>query len=136
MDAPVLLCHSQVMRSSAVRLVSRLIFFACIYLAIWFLPSPRPQHVSAAWVAVGIALMTAVFLLGFVVHELGHAVAARIVGSQVIAVHVFGPPARLTFRVGGVPVAWASGFAAEYCIDRCPPGAMLLSRRQVRPRTC
>ena len=41
-------------------------------------------------------------VLAIVVHELGHLLAARLAGAQVAAIDIGGPPALVTFRLGGI----------------------------------
>jgi len=66
--------------------------------------SPLPRHLGA-WSKVAlIAGLCAAFLLGIVVHELGHVLAIRLAGRRPTAIHLLGPPDRITFHLGALRV--------------------------------
>jgi Zn-dependent protease len=66
----------------------------------------RPfPHNLGAWALVAlIGGLIATFLLGIVVHELGHVLAIRLAGRRPTAIHLLGPPDRITFNVGALRV--------------------------------
>jgi hypothetical protein len=66
--------------------------------------SPFPDHIGA-WAFVALfAGLAAAFLLGIVVHELGHVLAIALAGEWPTAIHLLGPPDRITFSVGALRV--------------------------------
>jgi Zn-dependent protease len=66
--------------------------------------SPFPSHLGA-WVIVPlIAGLTAAFLLGIVIHELGHVLALWLYGEWPTAIHLLGPPDRFAFNIGALRV--------------------------------
>lgn len=50
----------------------------------------------------GAAVIVCAFVLAIILHELGHLLAARIVGSAVTAIYLGGPPVLATVRLGGI----------------------------------
>lgn len=79
--------------------------------------SPVPHDVGAGALAAGAAGLLAAFVIGIVVHEVGHVLAIRLAGEQPTAVHLMGPSRRaLTFHVGAVPVrvGFKGGGRVEY----------------------
>jgi hypothetical protein len=66
--------------------------------------SPPPRHLGAWAITALIAGLVAAYLLGIVVHELGHVLAIRLAGSSPTAIHLLGPPDRLVFNMGTVRV--------------------------------
>jgi Zn-dependent protease len=80
------------------KLGSLMPYFAGL-LAIYVL-SPPPDHIGAwTWAALAAGLAAA-FLLGIVVHELGHLLAISLAGEWPTAIHLMGPPDRVAFSVG------------------------------------
>jgi Zn-dependent protease len=73
-------------------------------LLVGYVLSPFPDHLGAWAIVAVIAGLTAAFLAGIVVHELGHVLAIRLAGRWPTAVHVLGPPDRVTFHVGALRV--------------------------------
>jgi hypothetical protein len=59
--------------------------------------SPFPDHLGAWAIVALIAGLSAAFLLSVVVHELGHVLAIRLAGRRPTAIHLLGPPDRVTF---------------------------------------
>ena len=72
-------------------------------LAIYVL-SPFPRQLGAWSIVALVAGLSAAFLLSTVVHELGHVLAIRFAGVRPTAIHLLGPPDRVTFHVGGLQV--------------------------------
>jgi hypothetical protein len=72
-------------------------------LAIYVL-SPFPRHLGAWAIVALIAGLGAAILLSTVVHELGHFLAIRLAGIWPTAIHLLGPPDRVTFHVGAMQV--------------------------------
>jgi hypothetical protein len=65
---------------------------------------PFPHNLGAWAIVALIGGLIATFLLGIVVHELGHVLAIRLAGSRPTAIHLLGPPDRITFNVGALRV--------------------------------
>jgi Peptidase family M50 len=99
-----------------------LLYFAGL-LAVHLL-SPLPRHLGAWAIAAFIAGVFAAFLLGVVVHELGHVVAIRLAGEWPTAIHLLGPPDRVTFSVGALRVGLGikAGGEVEYSGKDLSPG--------------
>lgn len=72
-------------------------------LAIYVL-SPFPRHLGAWTIVALIAGLGAAILLGIVIHELGHLLAIRLAGDRPTAIHLLGPPDRVSFHVGTLRV--------------------------------
>lgn len=49
----------------------------------------------------GATVIVCAFVLAIILHEVGHLLAARIIGSPVAAIYLGGPPALVTVRLGG-----------------------------------
>jgi hypothetical protein len=83
--------------------VGRVLPYFAGLLAIYVL-SPFPRHLGA-WAKVAVvAGLVAALLLGIVVHELGHLLAIRLAGDRPTAIHLLGPPDRVVFHIGTLPV--------------------------------
>jgi Zn-dependent protease len=86
-------------------------------LAIYVL-SPVPSHLGAWSKVEWSAGLCVAFLLGIVVHELGHVLAIRLAGSSPVAIHILGPPDRIAFHVGalrvGLGIKLTRGGEVEY----------------------
>ncbi|HTX86026.1 MAG TPA: site-2 protease family protein [Streptosporangiaceae bacterium] len=83
--------------------LSTLLPYLAGLLAIYVL-SPFPRHLGG-WAGVAlIAGLGAAILLSTVVHELGHVLAIRLAGIWPTAIHLLGPPDRVTFHVGAMQV--------------------------------
>jgi Zn-dependent protease len=66
--------------------------------------SPPPRHIGAwtvVWLAAG---LIAGLTLGVLIHELGHVLAIRLAGGRPTALHLLGPPDRVTFHIGSLQV--------------------------------
>jgi Zn-dependent protease len=66
--------------------------------------SPFPRHLGAWAIVALVAGVAAAILLGIVIHELGHLIAIRLAGDRPTAVHLLGPPDRVTFHLGTLQV--------------------------------
>jgi Zn-dependent protease len=64
--------------------------------------SPFPRHLGAWEIVALVAGLAAAFLLGIVIHELGHVLALRLYGEWPTAIHLLGPPDRVTFNIGAL----------------------------------
>jgi Zn-dependent protease len=73
-------------------------------LLVVYVLSPFPDHLGAWAIVALIAGVTAAFLAGIVVHELGHVLAIRLAGRWPTAIHLLGPPDRVAFHVGALRV--------------------------------
>jgi Zn-dependent protease len=80
-----------------------LFFYGASLLAIYVL-SPFPRHLGAWTIVALIAGLGAAILLSTVVHELGHVLAIRLARVRPTAIHLLGPPDRVTFHVGALQV--------------------------------
>jgi hypothetical protein len=79
--------------------------------------SPFPHDVGVGTLTAGAVGLLVVFVVGIVVHELGHVLAIRLAGRQPTVVHLLGPSHRvLTFHFGTVPVrvGFKGGGRVEY----------------------
>jgi Zn-dependent protease len=65
---------------------------------------PFPHNLGAWAIVALIAGLIITFLLGILVHELGHVLAIRLVGRRPTAIHLLGPPDRITFNIGALRV--------------------------------
>jgi hypothetical protein len=83
--------------------LGRLLTYFAGLLAAYVL-SPFPRHLCAWAIVALIAGITAAFLLGVVVHELGHVLAIRLAGEWPSAIHLMGPPDRVAFSVGALRI--------------------------------
>ncbi len=72
-------------------------------LAIYVL-SPFPRHLGAWTIVALVAGLGAAILLGIVIHELGHLLAIRLARDRPTAIHLLGPPDRVTFHIGTLRV--------------------------------
>jgi len=72
-------------------------------LAVYVL-SPPPDNLSAWAIVALIAWLTAAYLVGIVVHELGHVLAIKLAGKSPTAIHLLGPPDRVVFHIGTLRV--------------------------------
>jgi hypothetical protein len=65
----------------------------------------EPRHVPTGATVTIVVGLVLTFALATVVHEFGHALAVRLAGQRVLAIHLGSPPALVTFRLGTVPVS-------------------------------
>jgi hypothetical protein len=99
------------MRRTLGRLAYVLIFLACMWGGREILLAKEPAHVAVTtWLGFG-ALLIGAYIAGMVVHELGHALAARKVGSRVTEIQLGGR--LLKFHVRGVLVTIGPGFGGH-----------------------
>lgn len=90
-----------------------LAFLAVLYGGQWLLGIRTPPHQAiSGQVALG-AVLLAAFAVGTVIHELGHAIAVRLVGERVLGIMLGGRLARVTFRVGAVPISLGLGLSGS-----------------------
>ncbi len=90
-----------------------LVFLAVFYGGRWLLGISIPQNLAiSAEVAIGVWLIAA-FAIGTVVHELGHALAVRLVGERVLGMTFGSKFASRTFNVGTVPVSIGVGLGGS-----------------------
>jgi Zn-dependent protease len=82
--------------------------------------SPMPRHLGAWSMVELLAGLCIAFVLGIVVHELGHILAIRLAGQRPTAMHILGPPDRITFHIGTLRVGLGiktGGGEVEYPAD-------------------
>jgi len=105
-------------------------------LLVIYVVSPFPDHLGAWAIVALIAGASAAILVGIVVHELGHVLAIRLAGRWPTAIHLRGPPDRVSFHVGAlrVGVGIKPGGEVEYPAmvyrPRNPPSSLRLARQQ------
>jgi hypothetical protein len=100
------------------------VFVGCVYGGgRLFVHAPKNASIIAL-VAAAAVLLLAALVLGIVVHELGHALAVRLLGQRVSALHLGSPPARATIRLGTTPVflGWKLRGHVEYPGHRMTAG--------------
>jgi hypothetical protein len=90
-----------------------LAFMAVLYGGRWLLGLRIPAHLTAGTVVGFAVLLVAAFAVGTVVHELGHAVAVRLVGERVRSIELGGKLARVTFSLGAVPISIGLGLGGS-----------------------
>jgi hypothetical protein len=112
------------MRRTLGRLANALILAACLLGGRELLERYQPAHVGVGTELGFAALLLAAFIAGTVVHELGHALAARLVGSPVTEIQFGGR--LLKFHVRGVLVAVGPGLGGHVHLSS--------DRLQARPR--
>lgn len=101
------------MRRALIRAMPPLVFLAVFYGGRWLLGISIPQNLAiSAEVAIGVWLIAA-FAIGTVVHELGHALAVRLVGERVLGMTFGSKFASRTFNVGTVPVSIGVGLGGS-----------------------
>lgn len=93
------------MRRGVANLLFAVTYCAGYALGIWLIDDHAPKNTTAVWITAYVLLFIAAMLFGVIVHELGHAAAARMAGTKVLAIHFFSPPARATFHIGKVSVS-------------------------------
>jgi hypothetical protein len=89
-----------------------LAFLAVLYGGQWLGISTPPHQATSAQVDF-VALLLAAFATGTVLHELGHALAVRLVGERVLGIEVGGKLARVTFHLGAVPISVGLGLGGS-----------------------
>ncbi len=105
MDVRKAVCHDHAMRRGVAQLLFAVVYVACYGLGIWLIIEHAPAHTTAVGKAAAAMLVLAAYAVGIIMHELGHALAARLAGARVLSIHFFGPPDRLTFHVGTTAVS-------------------------------
>jgi len=101
------------MRGWLGRLAGALILYGCLYGGEWLLHIYGPKHVSAWAIVTLIAWFTGTWIAGTIAHELGHAVAVRVVGEQILGIVLGGKIGRVTFTAGSVPVSIGLGLGGS-----------------------
>jgi peptidase M50-like protein len=99
------------MRRTLGRMANTLILLACLWGGREILVRHEPANVAVITELGFGVLLFAAFIAGMVVHELGHALAARLAGSAVTEIQFGGR--LLKFRVRGVLVAVGPGFGGH-----------------------
>jgi hypothetical protein len=100
-----------------------LAFLAVLYGGQWLLGLTVPAQEPVSGLVGYAAVLLAAFVAGSILHELGHAIAVRLVGERVLAVELGGQLGRVTFRLGGVPISIGLGLS----------GAVSYASHQVSP---
>ena len=101
------------MRGALGRLLGALIFPACFFGGQWLLRIQAPEHLAVSTEVAYAAWVLGALFAGMVAHELGHALAVRLVGDQVLGVQLGGKLGRVTFRLGTVPVSLGLGLGGR-----------------------
>jgi Peptidase family M50 len=101
-------CHALGMRRGLMPLLPTLAYLAVFFGGQWLLGINAPHLTTSATVAYA-AWLLAAFIVGMVVHELGHALAARLAGAEVLGITLGGKLASVTFHLGTVPVSVGLG---------------------------
>jgi hypothetical protein len=94
------------MRRGVAHLLFSVVYVPCYGLGTWLIFEHELKDVTVAWQTTVGLLVIAAFVFGIIVHELGHALAVRLTGGRVLAIHFFGPPDRLTFHIGQMAVCF------------------------------
>jgi hypothetical protein len=101
------------MRRGLLLLLPALTYSAVFFGGQWLLGIETPQHLAtSAEVAFSVWLLAAL-IIGMVAHELGHALAVRLTGGEVLAVRLGGKLASVTFHLGTVPVSVGLGLGGS-----------------------
>ena len=90
-----------------------LAFLAVLYGGRSLLGLRIPPHLAIATVVAFAALLLAAFITGMVVHELGHALAVRLIGQRVDRIELGGTLARVTFSLGAVQISIGLGLGGS-----------------------
>jgi hypothetical protein len=113
MDSIGCACHPLVMRGALAKLLGVLTFWAFFYGGQWLLGIHAPGNLTVSLAVAWAAYLLAAFVAGMIVHELGHAVAVRLVGERVLGIQFGGSLGRVTFNVGAVPVSLGLGLGGH-----------------------
>jgi hypothetical protein len=101
------------MRQALARGLPNLVFLALLFGGQWLLRIKSPPH-QALWSQVAfVFLLLAAVAVEIVAHELGHALAVRLVGERVLGIRLGGERARMTVHVGSVPVSVGLGLGGS-----------------------
>jgi hypothetical protein len=101
------------MRRGLMPLLPTLAFSAVFFGGQWLLGINTPQHLTTSATVAYAGWLLAAFIVGTVAHELGHALAARLAGAEVLGVTLGGKLASVTFRLGTVPVSVGLGLGGS-----------------------
>jgi hypothetical protein len=97
------------------------LIFACTFPAIffggqWLLGIHIPADISNWAAAAYVGCLLAAFAVGMVAHELGHALAIRLVGERVLGIEIGGRLGRVTFHAGTIPVSVGLGLGGHVLV--------------------
>jgi hypothetical protein len=99
------------MRRGLMLLLPDLAYLAVLFGGQWLLGINTPRHLTTLATVAYTGWLLAAFIVGTVAHELGHALAARLAGAEVLGITLGGKRASVTFRLGTVPVSVGLGLA-------------------------
>jgi peptidase M50-like protein len=101
------------MRRELARVLPNLAFLALLFGGQWLLRINVPSHLATRTLVASVAWLLAALVTGIVVHELGHALAVRLVGERVLGIQLGGQLARVTVSLGTVPVSMGLGLGGS-----------------------
>jgi Peptidase family M50 len=97
------------MRRGLLLLLPTLAYLAVFFGGQWLLGINIPQHLDNSATVAYVGWLLTAFIVGTVAHELGHALAVRLAGGEVLGITLGGKLASVTFRLGTVPVSVGLG---------------------------
>jgi hypothetical protein len=101
------------MQRGLLLLLPNVAYTAVFFGGLWLLGIETPRNVST-WAEVAFsACILAALIIGTVAHELGHAVAVRLLGGKVVGVRLGGKLASVTFHLGTIPVSVGLGLGGS-----------------------
>jgi hypothetical protein len=101
------------MRRGLLLLLPNLAYSAVFFGGLWLLGVETPQHeATSTEVAFSVGVLAAL-IVGTVAHELGHALAVRLTGGEVLGVRLGGKLASRTFHLGTIPVSVGIGLGGS-----------------------
>jgi hypothetical protein len=109
------------------RVSPALAFLGVLYGGQWLLGIHVPAHQTISAEAGYAGLLLAAFVAGMVLHELGHAIATRLVGARVLGIMLGGKLASVTFKLRTVPISVGLGLGGAVTHN----GNRLSAARQV-----
>jgi hypothetical protein len=101
------------MRRELARLLPNLAFFALLFGGQQLLSINSPRDLAVSAMVALAAWLVAAIAAGTVAHELGHALAVRLVGERVLGMQLGGQLAHVTFSLGTVPVSVGIGLGGS-----------------------
>lgn len=90
-----------------------LTFMAVFFGASWLLGIHSPRHLAASTAVAYACLLAGGFAFGTVLHELGHALAARLAGEKVLGITLGGKPVLGTFHLGAIRISIGLGLGGS-----------------------